>query len=334
MAPRPTATVAIRMFTEERLPAIMAAVESVRNQTIQPDAILLIVDNNPRLERLMRDLYPDIEVLPNARTRGIGGGSNTALEAATTDVVAFLDDDAAAAPDWLESLLVPFQRDARVVAVGGYNEPHWMTGDRPAWMPPEFDWVFGCSHRGVPTEVTEIRNLWGCNNALLRERLLAVGGFAEAGLGRLGKHPVGGEDTEICIRLKQHDPLAKILMVPEARIRHQVSAERACPRYFRSRCYHEGKSKALLAHLVGADDGLADERSYTLKVLPMGVLRGLREATIGRDISGLKRSGMIVLGFGLTVSGYLVGTVARIVTRTKIEPMPNGPITPSAPRAA
>ena len=46
------------------------------------------------------------------------------------------------------------------------------------------------------------------------------------------------------------------------------------------------------------------ERLYVLKVLPSGVLRGLREAVLGRDIWGIARAGGIVAGLGYTAYGY------------------------------
>jgi hypothetical protein len=103
---------------------------------------------------------------------------------------------------------------------------------------------------------------------------------------------------------------------PRAMIYHHIPARRANFAYFRSRCYSEGISKALVVELVGGSDGLSSERGYTFKTLPRGVLRGLTDALRG-DLSGLGRAGAIVLGLGFTTLGYIVGTFKRSAIQSK-----------------
>lgn len=98
-----------------------------------------------------------------------------------------------------------------------------------------------------------------------------------------------------------------MLFEPDAVIGHKVSAQRAGFAYFRSRCYAEGLSKALVASSVGTDDGLSSERAYAMKALPLGALRGVGEALRG-DLPGLGRAAAIVIGLAWTTWGYLVGT--------------------------
>jgi hypothetical protein len=69
----------------------------------------------------------------------------------------------------------------------------------------------------------------------------------------------------------------------------------------------------LVTHSVGAADGLATERGYTFKTLPLGVLCGLGDALRG-DLSGLGRAAGIVIGLAPATWGYAVGT-ARLRAR-------------------
>jgi len=88
---------------------------------------------------------------------------------------------------------------------------------------------------------------------------------------------------------------------------HRVPAERANARYFFSRCYSEGISKAAVSRLVGAGDGLSSEWKYTLVTLPRGVLRGLVRFVTKFQVDGLGEAAAILAGLLMTTVGYLVG---------------------------
>jgi hypothetical protein len=93
-----------------------------------------------------------------------------------------------------------------------------------------------------------------------------------------------------------------------------VPLARARRRYLVSRCWAEGRSKALLAHAVGASPALASERAYATHVLPAGVARGLGDALRG-DRTGLGRAASIATALAVTVAGYLFGRLVPL-TRT------------------
>ncbi|MDQ1383126.1 MAG: glucosyl-dolichyl phosphate glucuronosyltransferase, partial [Actinomycetota bacterium] len=161
---------------------LIKAVDSVRRQTVAPDEIVISVDNNNELlglacARWKDAAEPPVRALANPFadhlhgchadvkahrvTRRFGGGSarNAAVEAITSEVVAFLDDDAWAESDWLEQLLRVYEHFG-VVAVGGAPLPAYET-DRPVWYPSAFDWVFGCAYEGLPPSTGPLRHLIG-----------------------------------------------------------------------------------------------------------------------------------------------------------------------------
>src|SRR5205085_2959822 len=105
----------------------------------------------------------------------LSGSRNSGVTVCRGEIVVFLDDDAVAAPDWLERLLQGYA-EPQVVAVGGSIEPVWEEG-RPRWFPPEFDWVVGGTYLGLPTATAQLRNLLGCNMSFRRSVLLEAGGF-------------------------------------------------------------------------------------------------------------------------------------------------------------
>jgi glycosyltransferase involved in cell wall biosynthesis len=302
-----TASVIICAYTEERWAWIEAAVASVRRQRTAAEQVILVVDHNDNLRRRAAAAFPGVTVLANAGPRGLSGARNTGLAVAGGDVVAFLDDDAEAEPDWLDRLL-PHYADPDVLGVGGRAVPAWDEA-RPRWFPAEFLWVVGCSFTGQPTGVGPVRNMLGCNMSFRRSSLDGTDGFDTA-LGRVGKLPIGCEETELCIRLRRRHACGEILYDPGARVRHHVPTSRSTWAYFRRRCFAEGRSKAVVAHLVGAETGLSSEREYTRRTLPRGLWREARLAA--GDRGGLLRAAAILAGLTVTASGYLSGRARRL----------------------
>ncbi|MFO7537308.1 MAG: glycosyltransferase family 2 protein [Chloroflexota bacterium] len=307
-------SVIICAHTEDRWQDLIEAVDSVTQQTIPPHQIVLAIDHNPALLSRAQTQFPTATVVENGQERGLNGTRNSGVAVTTGEVVAFLDDDAIAAPDWLEQLLAAYTAE-QIVGAGGKINPLWLNG-RPAWFPEEFYWVVGCSYRGLPEETAPVRNLIGCNMSYRREVIEQLGGFRN-GIGHIGGRPQGDDETEFCIRLRQAMPQATLLYRPQAQVAHKVPAGRANWTYYRWRCYLEGRSKALLSRLVGANDGLSTERTYTLKVLPSGVWRGLRDSVRQRSWAGTGRAAAITAGLFITTIGYGLGRLLLIGQRVE-----------------
>jgi GT2 family glycosyltransferase len=305
------ASVVLCAYTLARWDDIRGAVTALQGQTVAPSEVLLIIDHNEELLARCRTDFAScplaLRIEENARERGLSGARNTAIDLCQAALVAFLDDDATPAPDWLEELLRPFEDDA-VMAVGGRAEPRWPSG-RPSWFPVEFDWVVGCSYRGLPERTESVRNVIGCSMAFRAEVFEQVGGFVE-GIGRIGTLPLGCEETELCIRLRQQRPEIDIKYAPASVVSHRVSADRVRPRYFFSRCWSEGLSKAQIGALVGDADGTASERTYVTRTLTSGVARNLA-GILRLDLAGLARAVMIVLGLAGTTLGFARGVLRR-----------------------
>ncbi|KJK36133.1 family 2 glycosyl transferase [Streptomyces variegatus] len=309
----PDVSVVICAYTEDRWEDILAAVSSIHAQSRPALETLLVVDHNETLRERLAKEYKEssepvaVRVLANAGPRGLSAGRNTGIAAARGEVVAFLDDDAVAERDWLRHFAEAYT-DPRVMAVGGRTVPVWASGRRPDWFPEEFDWVVGCTYRGLPRGRVRVRNVLGGNASFRRSAFDAAGGFA-TGIGRDGdKRPLGCEETELCIRLSRARPDAVLLIDDRAVIHHRVPENREHFRYFRTRAYAEGLSKALVARSVGAGKGLESERRYATRVLPAGVARGLRDAVLARP-GGAGRAGAIVAGVLTAAGGYVVGSV-------------------------
>jgi GT2 family glycosyltransferase len=307
--------VVICCYTERRWGDLCDGVRAVGTQTARPARVLVVVDHNDTLlARATRELPAlsdiPVSVIANARRQGLSGARNTAIDASSADFIAFLDDDACPDPAWLAHLAAPFADADEVWATGGRAAPVW-PADRPVWFPPEFDWVVGCTYRGMPTELADVRNVHGASMMFRAEVFARVGGFAED-VGRVGTVPNGCEETELCIRLRQAIPSARVVYTPASVVAHRVSDDRVEIRYFLRRCRAEGSSKAAIARLIGATDATATERSYVTDTLAHAVLNGIRDGLRGHA-AALSRVAMVLLGLAATTFGYVVATAAATI---------------------
>jgi GT2 family glycosyltransferase len=296
------ASVVICAYNEDRWDLLCDAVASVGDQTFSAYEVIIVVDHNERLQRRARAAFPSVRVVRNQQLRGLSGARNAGVHHATGDVVVFLDDDARAEPSWLLRLLGPYRR-REVIGTGGQVVPRW-EAQPPRWLPPEFYWVVGCSYVGLPEEPREIRNPLGANMSFRREALDRIDGFTH-GIGRIGKVPLGCEETELAIRVGRETG-GSVVYLPSARVEHFVPSTRTTWHYFATRCWSEGLSKSYVAASVGRDEALSTERSYVTRTLPRGILRSAADVARG-DSYGLPRALAIVAGVGITAAGYAAG---------------------------
>jgi len=310
-------SVVIATYSSERLQDIREAVHSVLAQTLKAHEIIVGVDNNEGLFRRLRTEFPDqVSLVLNSGIRGCSQTRNTAISTSTGEVVASIDDDAVAEESWLENLLQPFE-DPKVMAVGGRAVPTWPKNKPPFWFPEEFDFIIGCTgHKKLVIQPDgQIRNVTGSNMAFRRE-VFEKAGLLSTGFGRTGElgmsrlSAVGGEEAELCMRIRSKIPGSKIMCKPEAVVHHKVTPRRATLKYQFDFCLREGNTRAMLRrtaaqqHLGSMTAENVFLRRLLFRSIPHKLLHFYRP-------SNLARVGVITVNLFLMGTGYSLGRCFR-----------------------
>ena len=159
----------------------------------------------------------------------LSASRNLGVQLAQGEVVAFLDDDAAPEPDWLERLCAPYA-DPAVGGVGGYIRDHGgvafqcqvVTADRFARSAEQGGMQNARLDPPGPA-VERYLSLTGANSAFRRQALLDVGGFDEA-------YAYFLDETDVCLRLVEAG--WRLEVAPSAEVHHAYapSAQRRVDR--------------------------------------------------------------------------------------------------------
>ncbi|MEP2706528.1 MAG: glycosyltransferase family A protein [Roseibium sp.] len=122
MCTKLTISVVVCAHTLDRLSHIRKMVCSVKDQTYSLYSLIIVCDYSDALHAVLEAEYPDIPIQKNVFEKGLSGARNTGIQNAQGDIIAFLDDDAIAQPNWLEKIAAVYD-DPSIMAVGGHIEP-------------------------------------------------------------------------------------------------------------------------------------------------------------------------------------------------------------------
>ena len=301
-------SVIIAAHTFQRCESLTQAVASAKEQEPRPHEVVVVVDNNADLYEWVRTRLPGVVAVDHRGPKGASATRNSGARAAQGSILAFLDDDAVARPGWLRTWCTAGSTSCS--RRGRLRGAPYGLGQYPTRMQEEFLWVVGASYRGMPLTAGPIRNVWSENMAVSRADFLKIDGFRE-GFGKSGLEPRGGEDTDFCIRLASAIKDGRWWYEPSARVGHSVPPGRSTLRFFMVRCYNEGQTKADMATMLGAHEGLQDERRHAVKTLPAGMTRELRQAITRKELIAAQRASAIGVGLCAASLGYVVRRAKR-----------------------
>jgi len=197
----PTVTAVVCAYNEERrIGGCLSSLAAVDYPGFQ---VVVCDDGSTDRTLELARLSPfEVLALPHG---GLSRARNAGLAAATGDIVAYLDADAACHPEWPYHLALAFE-DPRVLVAGGPNLPFRASGlvERAVAQSP-----------GNPAEVLigddRAEHVPGCNLAVRRSALQDLGGFDPA-------YTTAGDDVDVCWRLLDLGGL--VAFSPAAQVHH------------------------------------------------------------------------------------------------------------------
>ena len=288
--------------------------------------IIVCIDHNEALLRKSEAFFAKdrpaeasrVVVVGNKYGGRLGSARNTAAELARGEVLAFIDDDAAAAPDWLERLIAPYDDGEKFAAVGGAPLPEFEAG-RPRWFPYEFDWVFGCAYRGLPLTRAPLAHLIGANMSVRRSALAEIGGF----------HSDDHDDMDMCHRIAFAN--YTVVYEPRAVVRHFVPADRTTWRYFWRRCYFVNRGKVEAFANMRDAAHLGAEADFVMRIATKSIPAEIRQVIRG-DPAGFLRAGAMMAGVTLAGAGHTSGKLRLFLNRRKTTGGRRAPAAIASPR--
>lgn len=232
--------ISIIICTYNRYDVLPDAIESAKAQRLPAgDFEIIIVDNSPDQEAAARwaaEYEADtcvrywLEPIP-----GLSNARNVGTEMARSPIVAFMDDDAIASPQWAAEIIAAFDAFPDAGVVGGLVRPRWVGDEGAPWLHEEHLGYLSIVDLGEARRPLK-ENEWvaGCNIAFRRDVLLEAGGFSRS-LGRVGAGASLLSNEETAVSEKIHGMGKVTVYAPAASVEHVIDPARLSREWFRKR---------------------------------------------------------------------------------------------------
>ncbi len=301
--PEVDATVAV--VTYERPEFVARCLEHLGRQTVAPGEVI-VVDSSQSTDtaRLVRERFPEVryEICP----AGIGATATArdiAYRRTGGEVLAFVDDDAFAEPDWLERLL-PIFADPEVGAVGGRQirgQPGELTDGLDEIGRLRDDGTLTGHFAADPGAPVPVDHLLGANMAFRRSVLDELGGIRDGYSGTCMR-----EETDLCLRVRAAG--YRLVYTPDAVVEH-VAAPYAKGRRFDMRYVYWAQKNHLI--LLIRNFGSADP--IVRRYLSASIRGTLEEFSTRARRAGSRARGRDLTGAARAASGALARTGVLLV---------------------
>ena len=248
-----TPVVTVIVCTLNQADYLRKALGSLYGQTLPREEYEVIVVDNGSTDptrqtaesfREMGNLHYLFDPVP-----GLSRARNTGWRKARGEIVAYLDDDALASPDWLEAIRDRYEMfRPRPASVGGRILPIW-EAEKPSWLTRELEHHLSIlDWRHPPMVLDEDRFYLAGSNVSYRRAVLQESGGFPISLGRRGRCLRSNEELWMQSFLRSRG--YAVWYDPAIVVHHHIKARRLTPSWFYERFFWQGISDALLERQV------------------------------------------------------------------------------------
>ncbi|MBW4516854.1 MAG: glycosyltransferase [Timaviella obliquedivisa GSE-PSE-MK23-08B] len=240
--------------THNRAQYLGAAIDSLLSQDFTEEYEVIVVDNasSDRTREVIeaRLSHPRLRYVHES-VLGLSVARNTGAKQALSPILAYLDDDAVASPQWLQVLHDAYQTNEKLAIAGGKVTLLWAEGmEPPRWLSSGLAGNLGAYDLGDAIVYIDRPGLTprGLNYSVRQSFLKQIGGF-DVNLGRVGKNLLSNEElvmTERALELGW-----QVAYLPTALVAHNVAPERVRRQWFLHRGWWQGMSECYREQLAG-----------------------------------------------------------------------------------
>jgi len=230
----PLVSVVVTTYTLDRLKDVKELINSLRAQTYPHIEVVFVGDGHPVLcQEVARYAQAigieNMRVVFNKGEPGASAARNLGIQHARGYIIAFIDDDAVAAPDWVEQMVKTYTAYPDVIGVFGPAFPLWEDPSL-SWLPEELHWLVSCSSWCEWKSPTRVQGHTWTSNASFKKEAFSGGTLFRTGLGPRRGEPgwsreIISEDIELSMRIQEKTG-RDVVYNPAIRVWKKVSKER------------------------------------------------------------------------------------------------------------
>ncbi|MCW2282994.1 glycosyltransferase involved in cell wall biosynthesis [Rhodoblastus acidophilus] len=258
-----TPDIALCICTYNRYDLLPGAIRSAVEQSLPADRYeILVIDNSPDRNRAAA-FAEKFATAPNLRyihekTPGLSNARNVAASQARAPVIAFMDDDALADPEWAAELLRAYESFGEgAMIVGGRVDPIWAS-PRPDWVHESMLGSLSIVNWGGEARVAGPDEWVAGTNISFRTSAIRDNGGFPLNLGRIGSGSALLSNEEIKLVERIRESGGQLIYAPRAVVNHLVDVRRLRRDWFRKRAAWQ----ALSDFMMNPDGQAAEARGH------------------------------------------------------------------------
>ncbi len=233
--------VSVVICTYNREKHIGRALESLIAQTADKENYeIIVIDNNstdhtPEIIKNFKQKYPDYSIkIEKEIQQGLSFARNKGIDISSGKIISFIDDDAIAAPDFIEKIIQNEKKYPGFLAFGGKVLPKYETGNTPLWMSRYIERIISIVDMGDKVKKFKKTYPVGCNMIFRKEIFDKVGKFNT-------RLRLRSDDKYIFLKIMEDD--YEVLYLPDVVVQHFIDDFRTTKEYVIKVSRLNGKSE-------------------------------------------------------------------------------------------